>query len=172
MKERDEQFRTFVSERSAALLRLAYLLTADHAAAEDLLQTALLKMYPRWRRIDDPNRYVRRVLVTVAADEGRRAHRRRERVAADPPETVDLTDPFGQTDDRHRLLAALAELPAKQRAAVVLRHWLDLDPAAAAELLGCSPETVRSQTSRGLDKLRAALTETTSLTETTRSSDA
>jgi RNA polymerase sigma-70 factor (sigma-E family) len=156
MRERDEQFRQFVAERSGDLLRLAYLLCGDHAGAHDLLQNALLRAYQRWDRIDSPEQYVRRVLVTVAADESRRAFRRREQAAADPPEPPDVRDSFAQADDRDRLRTALQALPPGQRAAVVLRHWLDLDPVAAATLLGCTPETVRSQTARGLDKLRAA----------------
>jgi RNA polymerase sigma-70 factor (sigma-E family) len=155
MNERDERFRQFVAQHSPELLRLAYLLCGEHAGAEDLLQNALLRVYLRWGRITHPEQYVRRVLVTAAADEGRRAFRRRERSAADPPEQLDPRESFGQADDRARLRTALQSLPPRQRAAVVLRHWLDLDPAAAAELLGCSPETVRSQTARGLDKLRA-----------------
>jgi RNA polymerase sigma-70 factor (sigma-E family) len=156
MSERDEQFRQFVADRSADLLRLAYLLCGDHAGSQDLLQNALLRAHQRWDRISSPEQYVRRVLVTVAADESRRAFRRREHTAAEPPERPDSRDSFTQADDRDRLRIALQSLPPGQRAAVVLRHWLELDPAAAATLLGCSPETVRSQTARGLDKLRAA----------------
>jgi RNA polymerase sigma-70 factor (sigma-E family) len=156
MSERDEQFRQFVAERSADLLRLAYLLCGDYAGAQDLVQSALLRTYSRWARISSPEQYVRRVLVTVAADEGRRAFRRREQASAEPPEQLDARDPFTQADDRDRLRIALQSLPPGQRAAVVMRHWLDLDPSAAAALLNCSPETVRSQTARGLDKLRAA----------------
>ncbi|PZS33673.1 MAG: SigE family RNA polymerase sigma factor [Pseudonocardiales bacterium] len=155
MSQRDDQFRDFVAQRSADLLRLAYLLCGDRVGAEDLVQSALLRAYSRWARISHPEQYVRRVLVTVAADEGRRAFRRREQACADPPESPDTRDSFSQSDDRDRLRTALQALPAGQRAAVVLRHWLDLDPTAAAVLLGCSPETVRSQSARGLNKLRA-----------------
>jgi len=155
--ERDIEFRRFVETRSAALLRLAYLLAADRCAAEDLLQIALVRTYLRWRRISsDPERYVRRVLVTVAADERRRSHHRRELPSQSLPDGPDLDEPYGQVDTRERLRAALAALPPRQRAAVVLRHWVGLEPAEVAELLGCSAATVRSQTMRGLDKLREA----------------
>jgi len=155
--ERDIEFRRFVETRSAALLRLAYLLAADRCAAEDLLQIALVRTYLRWRRISsDPERYVRRVLVTVAADERRRSHHRRELPSQSLPDGPDLDEPYGQVDTRERLRAALAALPPRQRAAVVLRHWVGLEPAEVAELLGCSAVTVRSQTMRGLDKLREA----------------
>ena len=153
MADRDEAFRSFVAGRSAELLRLAFLLCGDRMLAEDLLQEALLRTYTRWRRVTDPAAYARRVLVTVSVDESRRAHRRRERVVDEPPERP---GPDGDADvlESDRLRTSLAALPPRQRAAVVLRHWLDLDAAEAGALLGCTPETVRSQAKRGLDKLR------------------
>ncbi|MEO5877269.1 MAG: SigE family RNA polymerase sigma factor [Streptosporangiaceae bacterium] len=153
----DEAFRRFVADRSAGLLRLAYLLTADRAGAEDLVQTALVKAYLRWRRIEsNPEAYVRKVLVTVAADERRRAHRRHETAMEALPERCDGSDPYAGIDGNRALRAALGGLPPRQRAAVVLRHWVGLDVAEVADLLGCSAGTVRSQTLRGLDKLREA----------------
>lgn len=157
--ERDAEFRRFVADRSAALLRLAYLLAADRSSAEDLLQTAFVRTYLRWRRISaDPERYARRVLVTVAADERRRAHHRRELPSAELPETRDANEPYDRLDAKDGLRTALAALPPRQRAAVVLRHWVGLEVAEVAELLGCTAGTVRSQTARGLDKLREAYT--------------
>lgn len=153
----EEAFRRFVAERSAGLLRLAYLLTADRAGAEDLLQNALVKAYLRWRTIrSNPEAYVRRILVTVAADERRRAHHRHETATDALPESVDGADPYDGVDGNVRLRAALAGLPPRQRAAVVLRHWVGLEVAEVAQLLGCSAGTVRSQTLRGLEKLREA----------------
>jgi RNA polymerase sigma-70 factor (sigma-E family) len=155
--ERDIEFRRFVAERSPALLRLAYLLATDRSSAEDLVQTALVRTYLRWHRISsDPERYVRRVLVTVAADERRRSHHRRELPRADLPDHPGPDDPYSRLDTKERLRAALAALPPRQRAAVVLRHWVGLEPAEVADLLGCSSGTVRSQTARGLEKLREA----------------
>jgi len=155
--DRDHEFHRFVSERSGPLLRLAYLLSADRAAAEDVLQTALVRAYLRWGRISsNPEAYVRRVVVTVAADERRRPYRRREVSAAQDIDHADPADPFGAVEVSQRLRDALRSLPPGQRAAVVLRHWVGLEPAEAAELMGCSAENVRSQTARGLDKLRAA----------------
>ncbi|MCW2941551.1 MAG: polymerase [Actinomycetia bacterium] len=157
--EQDGEFRQFVADRSATLLRLAYLLTADRSAAEDLLQIALVRTYLRWRKIStNPEGYVRRVLVTVAADERRRSHHRREVVSGQVPDVARPDQPYDQIDVRDRLRVALAALPPRQRAAVVLRHWAGLEPAEVGELLGCSPGTVRSQTARGLDKLREAYT--------------
>jgi RNA polymerase sigma-70 factor (sigma-E family) len=154
---RDEEFRRFTAERSAALLRLAYLLSADRATAEDVVQTALVRAYLRWGRIAaNPEAYVRRVVVTVAADERRRPYRRREVPAAQPPDAADPSRPYESVEVSDRLRAALKSLPPRQRAAVVLRHWVGLEPAEVAELMGGSVETVRSQTARGLEKLRAA----------------
>lgn len=155
MSERDEEFRQFVAERSAGLLRLAYLLCGEHAGAEDLVQIALIRTCVRWPRIhSDRTAYVRRVLVTVAIDEGRRAFRRREQMVDELPERPSAPGPFDDIVDRDRLRMALLALPPRQRAALVLRHWLDLDAATTAGLLGCTPETVRSQSQRGLTKLR------------------
>jgi RNA polymerase sigma-70 factor (sigma-E family) len=152
---RDDEFRRFVADRSAALLRLAYLLTADRGGAEDVLQAALVRTYLRWRKITgDPERYVRRVLVTVAADEWRRPHHRRELVTDQVPDRADPGETYEQADTGDRLRAALRALPPRQRAAVVPRHWVGLEVAEAAALLECSAGTVRSQTARGLDKLR------------------
>jgi len=153
----DEEFRDFVAARSASLMRLAWLLAPDRSAADDLLQTALLRTYLRWRRIQyDPEAYVRRVLVTVAADERRRPWRRETAVDV-VPEDADDADPTGAVDEAERLRQALVGLPARQRAAVVLRYREGLSAAQTAELLGCSEGTARSQATRGLDKLRVAL---------------
>ena len=157
----DEDFRDFVAARSVSLMRLAWLLAPDRAAADDLLQIALLRTYLRWRRVQyDPEAYVRKVLVTVAADERRRPWRRETAVAAVPEQAVDA-DPTAAVDEAHRLRQALVGLPARQRAAVVLRYREGLSAAQTAELLGCSEGTARSQATRGLVKLRAAFAGTT-----------
>jgi RNA polymerase sigma-70 factor (sigma-E family) len=144
----DDEFAAFVAARSQALLRTACLLTGDWATAEDLLQTALAKTYLRWRRLElpgVPETYVRRVLVTTSTSWWRqRWHRKKP---------VDVT-----SDDATRpvepLWRALAALRRKQRAAIVLRYYEDLPDAEVARLLGCSEQTVRSQCSRALAKLR------------------
>jgi RNA polymerase sigma-70 factor (sigma-E family) len=156
-KESDREFREFVVERSASLLRLAYLLSADRASAEDVVQTALVRAYLRWGRIaSNPEAYVRRVVVTVAADERRRPYRRHEVSTGQLVDRAGDADPYGAVEVSQRLRAALRELPPRQRAAVVLRHWIGLETAEVAELLSCSAETVRSQTARALEKLRTA----------------
>ena len=158
MATRDEAgFEAFVAARSDDLLRFAVLLTRDRGHAEDLLQTALVKVYRRWNRIagDDPYPYVRRVMVTSAAS-WRRLRTTQEIVSlpAHDPAGPDATEGVG---DRAQMADALATLPPRMRAVLVLRYAEDLSEAATAEALGCSVHTVKSQTARGLARLRAHL---------------
>jgi RNA polymerase sigma-70 factor (sigma-E family) len=165
MGARDETgFEEFVAARSGELLRLALLLTGDRGHAEDLLQTALVKAYRRWGRIggDDCSPYVRRILVTSAASWRRlRATKEIVSVPAHDPATP---DPSEDVAERERIKAALATLPRRMRAVIVLRYGEDLSEAATAEALGCSVFTVRSQTQRGLARLRTVLSEPASTT--------
>jgi RNA polymerase sigma-70 factor (sigma-E family) len=146
-----------VAERSTTLLRTAYLLTGDRGHAEDLLQTALIKTYRHWSRIDhdDPTAFVRRVLVTTHA-----GWRRRLRVSEFVSSTPLLAGDLQQAPDlgeRDVMTAALAQLPPRMRAVLVLRYWEDLSEAGTAEALGCSVNTVKTHTSRGLARLRELL---------------
>jgi RNA polymerase sigma-70 factor (sigma-E family) len=153
----DEEFAAFVAARSQALLRTACLLTGDWALAEDLLQTALAKTYLRWSRIERhgaAEAYVRRVLVTTSTSWWRRRWHGEVPTAA-PPDRAGVTDDPAVVE-RSSLWPALLELPRKQRAAVVLRYYEDLPDSEVARLLGCSEQTVRSQCSRALAKLRAS----------------
>jgi RNA polymerase sigma-70 factor (sigma-E family) len=150
-------FDEFVAARSRALLRTAYLLTHDHALAEDLLQTALAKTWFAWRRIDgNPEPYVRRILVNTYASWWRRKWNG-EHPTDELPERA-TADPGAEPTD---LWQAMGRLPRRQRAVVVLRYFEDLTEAQTAELLGCSVGTVKSQCSKALAKLRIdpALTE-------------
>ncbi|RSM67550.1 SigE family RNA polymerase sigma factor [Actinoplanes sp. ATCC 53533] len=158
--ERDARFHDFVLARRAGLVRTATLLTAGDAhLAEDLVQSTLTKLYVAWpafQRADNPDGYLRRVLVNALTDERRRQWWRRERPTSDPPDRPIPAQPGpGEVDDRLR--TALRELPPRMRAAVVFRYYYDLDVADTAEALGCSQGTVKSQTARALDQLRAAL---------------
>ena len=159
MGARDETgFEEFVAARYDELLRMALLLTRDRGHAEDLLQTTLVKAYRRWGRIgrDDHYPYVRRILVTSAAS-WRRLRVTQEIVflpAYDPAGP----DPTADVAERERIKAALATLPRRMRAVIVLRYAEDLSEATTAEALGCSVFTVRSQTQRGLARLRTVLT--------------
>ena len=155
--DHEAEFEAFVAARSDALLRVGFLLTADRGHAEDLLQTALLKAYRHWGRIsgEDPYPYVRRVLVTSAASWRRR--RATQEIVALPAHEWSEPDRTDDVAERDRMATALATLPPRMRAVLVLRYGEDLGEAATAAALGCSVNTVKSQTTRGLARLRAAL---------------
>jgi RNA polymerase sigma-70 factor (sigma-E family) len=147
------EFDAFVGARSSALLRTAYLLTHDHAAAEDLLQTALTKAWFAWSRIETaPEAYVRKVLVNTYATWWRRRwngeHPTGDLPDAGVPASADASDAS------HDLWRAMERLPRRQRAVVVLRYFEDLSEAETAALLGCAVGTVKSQASKALAKLR------------------
>ncbi len=156
-RDRDGEFEEFVLAQRGPLVRMARLLTAgDHGLAEDLVQTTLTKLYvawPRVRRAGNPVGYARTSLTHAFVDERRRPHRR-ETPTDDVPDrtTYDADDTPAE-----RVLAALGDLPPRQRAVVVLRHWLDLDVAETARLLSCSTGTVKSQNAKALEHLRTAL---------------
>ena len=153
----DTSFEEFVAATSARLFTMARLLTgADRAAAEDLLQGAFERAYRHWRRIcrrDDPERYVRRILVNASVDRWRRLRRHPEAPLGRAGEPV-RADETAALDDRGLLLRALATLPARQRAVLVLRYFEDLTEAQTATMLGCSVGTVKSQAARALTRLR------------------
>ena len=157
--ERDEQFHQFVAAKRAALVRTATLLTAGDAhLAEDLVQSTLTKLYVAWpafQRADNPDGYVRRTLVNALTDERRRWWRRRERPMAEVPDRAAAEVPGGELSDGLRV--ALEDLPPRMRAALVFRYFYDLDVADTADALGCSEGTVKSQTARALDRLRAVI---------------
>ena len=153
----EEDFRSYVVARSPALLRTAYLLTGHRADAEDLLQTTLAKAYLAWDRIrerDAVDGYVRRVLVNTHTSFWRR-RKVDERPTDVLPERAGRDD-TADSDLHDALWTALAGLPKRQRAAVVLRYYEDLSEAATAEVLGVSVGTVKSTTSRALSRLRAS----------------
>lgn len=146
-----ESFEAFVAARSRPLLRTAYLLTRDAHLAEDLLQTALAKAWGSWGRVEsNPEAYVRRILVNTYSSWWRRRWNGEAPTAELPERPADDQDRGSSTD----LRAALAQLPKRQRAVIVLRFFEDLTEAQTAETLGCSVGTVKSQTSKALAKLR------------------
>jgi RNA polymerase sigma-70 factor (sigma-E family) len=158
MLDRPDQaaFEAFTRRSSDRLLRTALLLCGDHGHAEDLVQTALLRTARRWsaaRR--DPDAYARRVVVNLARDRWRLLRRRFGEAPLEIDVAVPVTDGLA---DRELLLAAVRQLPPGQRAVLVLRYFDDLSVADTAAALGCSTGTVKSQTARALDRLRAALT--------------
>jgi RNA polymerase sigma-70 factor (sigma-E family) len=158
VEERERrEFAEFVAARSGALIRLAYVLTADQHAAEDLLQTALTRAAARWGRIHTaPEAYVRQILFREQVSWWRRRARRREITMADPPEQAAI--PVASAETRLDLQEALRALPAGKRAVLVLRYLEDLPEAQVADILGCSVGTVRSQAHKAITQLRSALT--------------
>jgi RNA polymerase sigma-70 factor (sigma-E family) len=149
----ESEFDAFVIARSPDLLRTAYLLTGDRDRAEDLLQTALAKAWFAWRRIEwEPDAYVRRIMATTAASWWRRRWVG-ELPARELPDT-DVRPETDRVDARNDLWLALRHLPPRQRAVVVLRYLEDRSEAETAQLLGCSPGTVKSQAAKALAKLR------------------
>lgn len=153
----DDEYTAYVSARLPWLTRVAFLLCQDRARADDLVQTAITRLYVRWPRVsrlENLDGYARTVLVRVFLGEQRTAWWRRVTVTRDLPETARPADDLDQAED---LRAALAALPPRQRAAVVLRFYCDLSVQETAAVLGCSEGTVKSQTSRALAALRRTL---------------
>lgn len=170
MAGRDSEFLEFVVAHRGRMLRTARLLAGgDRHWAEDLVQTALTKLYVHWGKVrsnEGPARYADRILVNAFIDERRRLWRHRE------TSTAELADPDPSPGpdqaDRLTVLAALARLPRRQRAVVVLRYFQDLDVSSAAQLLGCSEGTIKSQTARGLQTLRNLVSEPLDVVESAR----
>lgn len=156
--ERDEAFDAFVVAASGKLLGTALLLTGDRGAAEDLLQDVLERLYVAWPRVRDPLAYARRSLAHGATSRWRYRARRVEVPLTQAHELVG-DDRSEDALDRERVLHALRQLPPRQRAVVVLRFLEDQTEAQTALLLRVSAGTVKSQSSRGLERLRALLIE-------------
>lgn len=154
----DEEFSEFMQGRWSQLVRLGYALSGDLQTAEDLAQTAFARAYASWwrvRRADNPDAYVRRIVVNANRNRFRKP-RVSELLTESLPELSVPADGVSQRDDRAVLVQELMRLSPGQRAAVVLRYWLDLSEAETAALLGCSVGNVKSQAARGLAKLRAS----------------
>jgi RNA polymerase sigma-70 factor (sigma-E family) len=154
----DAEFSEFMHARWYQLVRLGFGLTGDRQAAEDLAQTAFARAYASWPRVrnaDDPDAYIRRIVVNANRNRYRKL-RVNELLTDSLPELAVSSDPAGQRDDRAALIEALMRLSHGQRAAVVLRYWLDLTEIETAQVLGCSVGNVKSQAARGLAKLRSS----------------
>jgi RNA polymerase sigma-70 factor (sigma-E family) len=155
----DEEFVAYVAARRPALRRTAYLLSGDWHRAEDLAQAALARLYVRWpsvQRRAAVDAYARQVLLRLYLDE-RRLRSWAEVPVADPEPAGAVADPALPAVDRLDLMAALARLPARQRAVLVLRFWEDLPVDAVSRALDLPSGTVKSLSSRGLDALRRDL---------------
>lgn len=155
----EEDFQSFVAARSAALFRGALVLTGNREAAEDLVQETLERACRRWRTIaakDAPEAYMRRIMMNLANDRWRRFRRvvPQHDTGDDRPAPG---DEYGRIDSRDQLVRVLQRLPMGMRTVVVLRYFHDLSDAEIAEDLRISPSAVRSQLTRGLEKLRAQI---------------
>jgi RNA polymerase sigma-70 factor (sigma-E family) len=160
-KERDTRddagFAEFVAANTARLVHLAELLTGSPQDAPDLVQSALIKVYPRWSRIeaDDPTGYIRRVMINHQNDRWRRKRHKEVSVPGDRlPERAAGGDLAGEQARRDAVLAALSALTRRERQVVVLRFYCDLTEAAIAAEAGIAVGTVKSTLSRALNRLR------------------
>lgn len=156
--DRDQEFTAYYADRGARMRSYAYLLCGNWHLAEDLAQTAFVKLYLAWNRVNERStldQYLRRIITRSVLDEWRRPWRRErptgslallDRATADPP-----------ADERIWLRRVLSDLPPRQRATLVLRFWEDLSVTQTAEVLGVSEGTVKSQTAHGLRALRDLL---------------
>lgn len=152
-------FEEYVQQRGPALVRLAGLLVGHRQLAEDLVQEVLAKAYARWDRIvraDHPDRYLRRMLVNAHASWWRRRSYH-ESVGVPAIEEAAPGTPDTEIAERDALWRLILALPRRQRAVVVLRYYEDLDDVAIAQILDCSPVTVRTHAMRALAALRAQL---------------
>ena len=155
MGRRQDEFAEFFTARFDFARRIGYALCGDWTEAEELAQTAFVRMYAHWGRVrtETADAYLRTVLTRAFLDTRRRG-RAREQVMAEVPERA--APDTGYDHERETLIAALASVPARQRAVLVLRFLQDLSIEQAASTLGCSTGTVKSQTTRGLANLRQA----------------
>ena len=152
----EDDFRAFVAARSPSLLWFAHVLTGDRYLAEDVVQTALSRTFSAWPRIrrkDNPEAYVRRAIVNTHLNALRRRPWR-EQPHRQVPEQPGHRRPEREFDERDAMWQALEALPPRQRAVLVLRYYEDLSEADIADVLGCGRGTVKSQASKALASLR------------------
>lgn len=155
--ERDEELADYVAARLPSLRRLAFVLCQDWHRADDVVQAAITRLYVHWpraRAAESTDAYVRAIVVREFLSERRSSWTRRVTLRSELPDSAaDSTDPDTALD----LAAALALLPPRQRATLVLRFYCDLSVEQSAQVLGCTTGTVKSQTAKALDALRRAL---------------
>ena len=151
-------FEGFVRAHDTALFRTGFLLTGTRAAAEELVQDTLVHLYPQWHRVAaaaEPLAYVRRTIANRYVS-SLRSRSRRDVLSWELPDGWDQRDLSQSVADRQHSWQLLGTLPARQRAAVVLRYFHDLDADEIARVLECSPGTARSLISRALTTMRAS----------------
>jgi RNA polymerase sigma-70 factor (sigma-E family) len=156
-EEQEHEYVSYVTARTAWLRRVAYLLTHDWHGADELVQATITRLYVHWRRVrsaGDVDAYVRRMLINGFLEERRsRWGIRLQRWPQTPETPVDGPD----VETRMTVRAALAEVPPRQRAVLVMRYYCDLSVDDTAAALNCSPGTVKSLTWHGLGALRKKL---------------
>jgi RNA polymerase sigma-70 factor (sigma-E family) len=158
MRNAEDDFREFVTERWSALVRTAYLLTGSRERAEDLVQSALVRAHRHWPKIQregTAEAYLRKTMTNLNTDWWRRLGSHERGVDSVPERAA--ADDYAAFELRDELWGALQQLPARMRAALVLRYFEDLSEADTASALGCSVGSVKSQCSRGLARLRLSL---------------
>ena len=157
-RSEEAAYREYVTTRMQRLRRTAYLYCRDWHTADDLVAITIGKLYRHWERARQARNldaYVQQILVRSWLDEKRRPWRREDATADLPDRPASPAEPA--VLGRAQLLDLLAALPPRRRAVIVLRLYCDLSVDETAEILGCTPGTVKSQTARGLDTLRAAV---------------
>lgn len=157
MARSDEEFAEFVALRWSRLYRFAFVLTREHASAEDLVQTALAKVYVAWPRLVDLGAAQSYAMTTLANTNRSALRRRIKELPYDVMPEIPVME--GGEEDTDALLRALMALPHRQRAVVVLRFYEDLSVEQTAEVLRCATGTVKSQTHDALANLRTSLGE-------------
>ncbi|HEY1174942.1 MAG TPA: SigE family RNA polymerase sigma factor [Phytomonospora sp.] len=156
---RDDEFGDFVASRTQRLRQFAYICCGDWHRAEDVVQTALVRLYAVWDRPKQSvDAYVRRIIVNQLFNERRRLRFTRERVSDELPEPPG-PDTAAVAADRVTVVGAMLRLPRRQRAAIALRFWEDLSVEDTAKVLGCSTGAVKNLTMRGIQAMREFLTE-------------
>jgi RNA polymerase sigma-70 factor, ECF subfamily len=162
------QFEQFAAEHSAGLIKLGFMVSGDRGRAEDAAQEALVRVYQRWSRLDNPLGYARRTVVNATRDDWRRAERQTR-----AHDDAGLLARFDEVDDietsvlqRDALMSALAGLPHGQRAVIALRYLTELTEAETAAVLQISVGTVKSQTFDALGRLRRTLDTETTIAQT------
>lgn len=159
--DQQAEYRDFVASRQHRLRRFAYLSCGDWHRAEDVVQTAFVKLYAAWNRVshESLDAYTRRIIVNAIIDDSRRGWFRRERPADVIPDRPEIgSDPT----DRILVLDALAKLPPKRRTTLILRYWEDMSVEQTAHIMRCSVNTVKSQTARAIQCLRGTVAESIS----------
>ncbi|WP_240037578.1 SigE family RNA polymerase sigma factor [Glycomyces paridis] len=159
-EQQEAEFRAFATAQRDSLRRYAFLLCGDWFEADDIVQKSLTKLFAAWGRVEPggASAYVRKIVTNVYLSHRRLAWVRRERAAAELPVQA-LDRPQAAVDARIEMVEALNRIPARQRATLVLRYWEQLSVDETATAMGCSAGTVKSQSAKGLRRLKELLTE-------------